>query len=154
MLTSAAVVTAAVALAVAGFVVVRSFRNVRPEPLPPSLRTVPPDTALVAFRGSIQRKVTNLATRCASRRKQFGSVMTPLEDSLSRECDSAIALVRARIAALDTVARGNRKIAADSVKAQYERAKLKVRVFTRTGRGNDTLAGDSLDKEIQKLIGE
>lgn len=153
-LTWVGVVVAAAALAVAGFVVVRSLRDVKPEPLPPSLKTAPPDTNLVVFRAGIRRKVMNLAVRCESNRKQLGSRMTPAEDSLSRECDSAIASVRARIAALDTVSRENRKAAADSVKAHYESAKLKVRVFTRAGLGSDTINEDSLNTEIRKLISE
>ena len=153
-LTSVGVVLAAAALIVAGFLVVRSFRDVKPEPLPPSLKTAPPDTALVAFRGSIRRKVRNLSTRCESRRKLFGSRLTPVQDSLSRECDSAIALVLGRIAALDTVRRENRKTAADSVRAGYERAKLKVRIFARTALDSDTINEDSLNREVKKLISE
>jgi hypothetical protein len=145
---------AALALAIAGFVVVRSFRQVVPETLPPSLRPVPPDTALVAFRASIRRKVMNLSDRVESRRKQFGNRMTPAQDSLSRECDSAIALVRSRIAALGTVSREQRKTMADSVKAEYERAKLKVRAFTRSASQSDLIDEDSLDREIKKLISE
>jgi len=153
-LVAVGTVLAAAALAIALFVVVRSFRNVKPEPLPPSLKTAPPDTNLVALRAGIRRKVRNLAARCESRRRQLGNGMTPLEDSLGRECDSAIASVRDRIAALDTVRRENRKAAADSVRAEYERAKLKVRTFTRTGLRSDTIPEDSLDKEVRKLISE
>jgi hypothetical protein len=153
-LTSVGVILAAAALAVAGFVVVRSLRNVRPEPLPPSLRTAPPDSVFFAFRSGMRRKAMGLSVRCQSERRRLGNRMTRLEDSLSRECDSAIASVRRRIAVLDTVAKENRKVATDSVKAEYERAKLKVRVFTRTGLGSDTISEDSLDREIKKLISE
>jgi len=148
------VVLAAAALAVALFVVARSLRKVKPEPLPPALRTAPPDTALVIFRANTRRKVRNLSARCESKRKQFGNRMTPAQDSMGRECDSAIASVLGRIAALDTVKRENRKAASDSVRAEYERAKLKVRVFTRSGRRSDMIDGDSLDEEIKKLISE
>ena len=142
------------ALAIAGFVVVRNFSKVVPETLPPALRPVPPDTALAAFRASIRRKVMNLSDRVASRRKQFGDRMTPVQDSLGRECDSAIALVRSRIAELDTASREQRKAMADSAKAEYERAKLKVRAFTRSASQSDLIDEDSLDREIKKLISE
>jgi len=148
------IVLAAAALAVALFVVARSIRKVKPEPLPPALRTAPPDTALVVFRAGMRRKVLNLSDRCESRRKRFGGRMTPGQDSLSRECDSTIASVLARIAALDTVERENRKAASDSVKAEYGRAKLKVRAFTRSGLRSDMIDEDSLDQEIKKLISE
>jgi hypothetical protein len=153
-LISYGVVLAAATLVIALFVVVRNFRNVKPEPLPPALKTIPPDTALVAFRAGIRRKVMNLSARCRSKRKQLGKGMTPLEDSLSRECDSAIAFVLDRIAALDTVRRENRKTAADSVKSEYERAKLSVRVFVRTAMDRDTISEDSLNREINRLISE
>jgi hypothetical protein len=153
-LTSVGVVLAAAALAVALFIVVMSFHNVKPEPLPPSLRTAPSDTALLAFRASMRRKVMNLSVRCESKRRQFGSRMTPTQDSLSRECDSATASVLARIAAFDTVGRAGRKATEDSVRAEYNRAKLKVRDFTRSGRSSDMIDDDSLDEEIKKLISE
>ncbi len=148
------IVLVTAALVVAGFLVVGSFRSVKPEPLPPSLKTAPPDTGLVVFRANIRLKVRNLAVRCEAKRKQFGNRMTPRMDSLSRECDSAIASVLGRIAALDTVSKANRKAAADSVRAEYDRAKLKVRVFTRSGRRSDLIDEDSLDAEIKKLISE
>jgi len=147
-------VLAAAALAVALLVVATSLRKVKPEPLPPALKTAPPDTALAVFRANTRRKVRNLSARCESKRKQMGSRMTSVQDSVGRECDSAIASVLGRIAALDTVSRENRRAAADSVKAEYERAKLKVRVFTRTGRRSDLIDEDSLDLEIKKLISE
>jgi hypothetical protein len=153
-LTSVGVVLAAAALAVAGFVVVRSLRNVRPEPLPPSLRTAPPDSVFFAFRSGMRRKATGLAARCQSERRRLGNGMTPSRGSLGRECDSAITAVRLRIAVLDTIAKANRKTATDSVKAEYERAKLKVRAFTHTVPGSDTIAEDSLNREIKKLISE
>jgi len=143
---------AAVILAVALFVVIRSLRSVEPVALPPALKTAPPDTSLVSFRASIRRRVRTLSTRCASKRKQLGEGMAPEQDSMSRECDSAIAAVLARVAALDTVKRENRKAAADSVKAEYERAKLKVRVFTRSGLRQDQIDEDSLDRELRKFI--
>ena len=150
----AGVVLVAAALVVAGFLVVRSFRSVKPEPLPPSLKTAPPDTGLVVFRASMRRKVMNLAARCEAKRKQLGNGVTPRIDSLSRGCDSAISSVLGRIAAVDTVRRENQKIAADSIRAVYERAKLKVRVFARTVIDADTINEDSLDREIKKLISE
>ena len=148
------IVLVAAALIVAGFLVVRSFRSVKPEPLPPSLKTAPPDTGLVVFRANIRLKVRNLAVRCEAKRTQLGNRMTPRMDSLSRGCDSAIVSVLGRIAALDTVSKANRKAAADSVRADYNRAKLKVRVFTRSGRRSDLIDEDSLDAEIKKLISE
>jgi hypothetical protein len=147
-------VLAVAALVVAGLVVVRSLRSVRPEPLPPSLKTASPDSVFLAFRAGMRRKAMALSARCQSERRRLGNGMTRLEDSLSRECDSSIVSVRRRIAVLDTVAKENRKAATDSVKAEYERAKLKVRVFTRTGPGSDTINEDSLDREIKKLISE
>ncbi len=148
------IVLAAAALAVALIIVATSLRKVKPEPLPPALITAPPDTALVVFRASMRRKVINLSARCESKRKRFGDRITPVQDSLGRECDSAIASVLARIAVLDTVRRENRKVASDSVKAEYERAKLKVRTFTRSGLQSDMIDEDSLDEEIKKLISE
>jgi hypothetical protein len=153
-LTSVGVVLAAAALAVAGFVVVRSFRDVKPEPLPPSLRTAPPDSVFFAFRTSMRRKAMGLSARCQSERRRLGDGMTPSQESLGRECDSAISMVRLRITVVDTVAKGNRKAATDSVKAEYERAKLKVRAFTHTVLSSDTIAEDSLNREIKKLISE
>jgi hypothetical protein len=143
-----------VALGIALFVVVRSLRKVEPEPLPPALKTTPPDTGLVVFRANMRRRVRNLAARCESRRREFGEVMTPAQDSMSRECDSGLALVRGRIAALDTVSRENRKTAVDSVRAAYERAKLEVRAFTRSGRPSDLIDEDSLNQEIKRLVSE
>jgi hypothetical protein len=153
-LSPVAVVLVVAALLVAGFLVVRSFRSVKPEPLPPSLKTAPPDTGLFVFRANIRLKARNLAARCEAKRKQIGNRMTPPMDSLSRECDSAISTVLGRVAALDTVRRENRKISADSIKAAYERAKLKVRVFARTVIDADTINEDSLDRELKKLISE
>jgi hypothetical protein len=148
------IVLAAAAVAAALFVVATSIRKVKPEPLPPALQTAPPDTALVVFRASMRRKVMNLSARCESKRKRFDGRMTPGQDSLGRECDSAIASVLVRIAAFDTVKRENRNAASDSVKAEYERAKLKVRTFTRSGLRGDTIDEDSLDEEIKRLISE
>ncbi len=139
-------------LAVALFVVASTLRRVEPAKLPPSLKQAPPDTALVNFRASIRRKLRALSTRCASKRKDLGRSMTPSQDSLGRECDSAIAAVLVRVAALDTVKRQHRQEAADSVKAVYERAKLKVRVFTRSGLRHDLLDEDSLDTELRRFI--
>jgi hypothetical protein len=148
------VTLAALALAAALFVVARSLRRVRPEPLPPSLKTAPPDTGLVFFRANVRRKTLNLSARCEYKRKQLAGKMTPAQDSLSRECDSAIAVVLSRIAAFDTVSRSNRKAGADSVRAAYDRAKIAVRVFTRSGLQSDLVSEDSLNQEIKKLISE
>ena len=150
----AGIALAAVALLIALLVVVRSVRRVEPEPLPLSLKTAPPDTGLVVFRANMRRRVRNLSARCEARRRQFGRLMTPAQDSMNRECDSGIEFVLGRIAGLDTVSRENRKAAADSVEAAYERAKLKVRVFTRSGRQSDFVDEDSLEQEIKKLISE
>lgn len=144
----------AAALAVALFVVATSLGKVKPEPLPPSLIMAPPDTGLVVFRASMRRKVMNLSARCESKRKRLGDRITPGQDSLGRGCDSAIASALARIAVLDTIARENRKAVSDSVKAEYERAKLQVRIFTRSGLQSDMIDEDSLNQEIKKLISE
>jgi hypothetical protein len=148
------IVLASAALVVAVFVVATSLGKVKPEPLPPALTPAPPDTALVVFRASMRRKIVNLSDRCESKRKRFGDRITPGQDSLGRECDSAIASVLVRLAELDTAKRENRKSASDSVKAGYERAKLMVRAFTRSGLPNDVIDEDSLDEEIKKLISE
>ena len=148
------IVLAAAAVAVALFVVATTLRKVKPEPLPRSLQTAPPDTALVVFRASSRRKARYLSARIESKRRQMGSRMTPAQDSVGRECDSAIASVLGRIAMLDTVSRENRRAVADSVKAGYDRAKLRVRVFTRMGRRSDSIDEDSLDLEIKRLISE
>jgi hypothetical protein len=153
-LTSVGVVLAAAALVVAGFLVVTNFRRVKPESLPPSLRITPPDTGLVVFRASMRRKVSNLSARCEAKRKQLGNRTSSLSDSLSRECDSSISSVLGRIAALDTIRRENRKAAADSIRAGYERARITVRAFARTVLDSDTLDEDSLDRELKKLISE
>ena len=147
-------VLAVATLAVALIVVAWSLRRVEPATLPPALKTAPPDTALVVFRASMRRKVRTLSKRCASKRKEFGAAMTPEQDLMGRECDSAIAGALARIAALDTVKRADRKAAADSVKAEYERARLKVRVFTRSGQQGGEIDEDSLDEELRKFISE
>ncbi len=151
---TAGIVLAAAAVAVALFVVAISLRKVNPEPLPPALQTAPPDTALVVFRASMRRKVANLSARCESKRKRLGGRMTAAQDSLGRGCDSVIASVLARVAVLDTIARENRKAVSDSVKAEYGRAKLQVRTFTRSGLRSDMIDEDSLDQEIKKLISE
>jgi hypothetical protein len=145
-------VLAVAVLAMALFVVVRSLRNVEPATLPPALKKAPPDTALTGFRASIRRRVRILSARCASKRKGLGEEMTAEQDSMSQECDSAIAAILARVAALDTVKREHRKEAADSVKAEYERAKLNVRTFTRSGSRRDRIDEDSLDAELEKFI--
>ncbi len=148
------VVLAALALAAALFVVARNLRKVKPEPLPPSLVKAPPDTGLVAFRASTRRKTRNLSARCESKRKQLAGRMTPAQDSQSRACDSAIVEVLSRVAALDTVSRANRRAGADSLRAAYDRAKLVVRVFTRSATQSDLIDDDSLDLEIRKFLGE
>jgi hypothetical protein len=153
-LTSVGVVLAVAALAVALFVVVRSFRNVKPEPLPPSLKTAPPDTALVIFRASYRKKTLNLAARCRLTRERLQHNLTPSQDSLGRECDSAIAVLLADVTALDSVRRENRKAAADSFRAEYGRAKAKVNAFTRSSLGAGQVSEDSLNKELKKLISE
>jgi hypothetical protein len=148
------VLLAALALAAALFVVASSFRKVRPEPLPSALKTAPPDTGLVVFRANIRRKTSNLSARCEAKRKQLAGRMTPAQDSLSRKCDSAIADLLSRIAALDTISRANRKVGADSVRVAYDRARLAVRVFTRSGRQSGLVDQDSLEMEVKKLISE
>ena len=153
-LTSVGVVLAVAALTIALFVVVRSFRNVKPEPLPPSLKTAPPDTALVLFRASYRKKTINLATRCRLTRERLQHNLTPSQDSLSRECDSAVAVLLADVTALDSVSRENRKAAAESFRAEYARAKSKVNAFTRSSLGAGQVSEDSLNKELRKLISE
>jgi hypothetical protein len=147
-------VLAGLALAAALFVVAENLRKVKPEPLPPALKTAPPDTGLVAFRAGIRRKTRNLSARCDSKRRQLAGRMTPAQDSLNRRCDSAIAEVLRRVADLDTLGRANRRAGADSARAAYDRAKLAVRVFTRSGRRSDLVDDDSLDLEIRKFTGE
>jgi len=153
-LTSVGVLLAVVALAVALFVVVRSFRSVKPEPLPPSLKTAPPDTALVLFRASFRKKTLNLAARCRLTRERLHNELTPSQDSLERECDSAIAVLLADVTALDSVKRENRKAAADALRAEYARAKAMVNAFTRSSLGAGRVSEDSLNKELEKLISE
>jgi len=147
-------VLAAVALAAALYVVVKSLRRVETGPVPVALQTAPPDTGLVMFRASLRRKVRTLDIRCKTKRKQFKDGLTPRQDSLSGECDSAIALVFAHIAAFDSVKREDRKAAVDSLKAEYERAKAEVNVFSRSGLNAGEVSNDSLDLELKKLISE
>jgi len=141
------------ALAAAVYVVTRSLRRVEPEPVPVALQTAPPDTGFVLFRAGLRRKVGTLETRCRTKRKQLASELSSLQDSLSRECDSAVALVRAHVAAFDSVKRSDRKAAADSLKAEYERAKARVNAFTRSGQRGE-VSEDSLDRELKRLISE
>jgi hypothetical protein len=145
---------AAATLLVAFLVVARSLRKVVPEPLPSGLKTAPPDTAFAVFRASTRHKVNALSIRCREKRQQLGDSMTSSQDSMSRECDSAIASLLYHIAAFDTVSRGGRKAAAESLTAEYGRAKLKVRVFTRSGLGGNEVSEDSLDQELRTLISE
>jgi hypothetical protein len=147
-------VLAAVAMVAALYVVARSLRLVKPEPIPAALRTAPPDTGLVNFRASMRRKARTLQVRCRTTRKQFRDGLTPHQDSLSRDCDSAIALFLTHVAALDSVKREGRKAAADSLKAEYVRVKARVNVFTRSGRRSGEISDDSLDQELKKLISE
>jgi len=147
-------VLAAATLVVALLVVARSLRKVVPEPLPPGLKTAPPDTALVIFRASTRRKVNALSIRCRFKRGQLGDSMTSSQDSMSRECNTAIASLLHHIVAFDTVSREGRKVAAESLTAEYDRAKLKVRDFTRSGLGGSEVSEDSLDQELRTLISE
>lgn len=142
---------AVVAFVVALFVVVKCLRKVQPEQLPPALRQAPPDTAYVLFRASTRSKVSTLSIRCRLKRKDLGHAMTPAQDSMGRECDSAIAAALGRIAAFDTVSRDGRKVAAESITAAYDRAKLVVRYFTRSGLGGNEISDDSLDRELKRL---
>ena len=147
-------VLAAAALFAALYVVVRSLRRVNPEPLPVALKTAPPDTGFVLFRANLRRKARTLEIRCRTTRKQRKDEMSPQQDSLGRECDSTIALFRSHIAAFDSVKREDRKAAADSLKAEYARAKAEVNAFTRFDRGAGSVSEDSLDLELKKLISE
>lgn len=147
-------VLAVLALAAALYIILKSLRRVTPEPIPVALQTAPPDTALVLFRASMGRKVRMLEIRCRVKRKQLAGGLNPEQDSLSRECDSAIVSIRTHITALDSVRRENRKAAADSVKAEYARVKEKVNAFTRSGMGGEEVSDDSLDRELKKLISE
>jgi hypothetical protein len=145
---------AAVALVAALYVVVKSLRRVKPEPVPVALRTAPPDTALVSFRANMRRKVRMLELRCKTKRKQLKDGLTPQQDSLSGECDSAIALILTHVAAFDSVKREDRKAAVDSLKADYARARARVNVFMRSGRSVGEVSDDSLDEELKKLMSE
>jgi hypothetical protein len=147
-------VLAAVALAAALYVVVKSLRRVRTDPLPVALQTAPPDTGLVMFRANMRRKVRTLEIRCRTKRKQLKDGLTPRQDSLSRECDSAIALVLTHVAVLDSVRREGRKAAAESLRAEYARVRAKVNAFTRSRPGAGEVSDDSLDEELKKLISE
>jgi hypothetical protein len=147
-------VLAAVALFAALYVVVKSLRRVNPEPVPVALRNAPPDTGLVVCRASLRRKARTLEIRCRTTRKQLKDGMSPQQDSLGRECDSAIARFLDHIAAFDSVKREDRKAAADSLKAEYARAKAEVNAFTRFGRGTNEVSEDSLNQELKKLISE
>lgn len=145
---------AAVAIVVALLVVVRSLHRVQPEQLPSALKPEAPDTGFVIFRASTRHKVNALSVRCKLKRKALGDSITPAQDSMSRECDSAITAVLDRMAAFDTVSRGGRKVAADSITAIYNRAKLVVRAFTRSGPAGSDIRDDSLDRELNRLISE
>jgi hypothetical protein len=147
-------VLAVLALAAALYVIVKSLRRVTPESVPVALQNPPPDTGFVFFRASLRRKVRTLEMRCRTKRKQLEGGLSPRQDSLSRECDSAVAMVLAHIAAFDSVTRSDRKAASDSLKAEYERAKARVNAFTRSGLGGDGVSNDSLDRELKKLISE
>lgn len=144
----------ALALTAALYVVLKSLHRVETGPVPPALRAVPPDTGYVIFRASVRRKARVLSTRCRATRKRLQGKLTPEQDSLATECDSAIARVLARVAAFDSVERGARRQEADSIRRWYERAKLEVRAFTRSGSTKAELDDDSLDRELKKLLGD
>jgi len=158
VLTLAVVVVVLAALAGALYVVARNLRKVAliasSVDTTAVVRPIPPDTGLARFRTSIQTKARTLAARCRMARKRFGAKLTAVQDSLGRECDSAIAALLAHVAALDSVKREDRKSAADSIRSDYSRAKAKVNAFTRSGGGGALVSDDSLDEELKKLISE
>jgi len=145
------VLVTVLAVAAALFVVAKSLRKVQPAQLPPALKQAPPDTGYVFFRASIRSKVNTLAIRCRMKREELRDTLTPAQDSMSRACDVSIAAALSRIAAFDTVSRGGRKVAAESIKAAYDNAKLVVRSFTHSGLGSNDVSDDSLDRELQRL---
>jgi hypothetical protein len=147
-------VVMAAAAAAALYIVVKSLRNVDPGPLPESLKTAPPDTALVNFRASMARKTRALATRCRLTRKRWQGKLTPEQDSLGRDCDIAIEALRSHVEALKLVKREDRKSASDSLRAEYSRAKASVNKFTRSVLKVGDVPDDSLDAELKKLMGE
>jgi hypothetical protein len=147
-------VLAALALVAALYVVVRSLRRVKTEPLPVALRPAPPDTALVMFRANMRRKLRTQAMRCKTRRWQLRAGLTPQQESLGSECDSAIALILRHVAALDSVKREGQKAAAASLRAEYARLREKMTAFTHSPPGAGEESDDSLDLELKKLISE
>jgi len=157
VLTAAVLVVAVAALAGALYVVARNLKKVSVVPASVDTlaipRPLPPDTAFVVFRAGMRRKVRTLEIRCRLARKQLKDGLTPQQDSLSRECDSALALILAHVAAFDSVKREGRKAAAADLKAEYARARAKVNVFARSGRHVGEVSDDSLDMELKKLIG-
>ena len=147
-------VLAALALAAALYVVVKRLRRVQTGPVPVALRTAPPDTGLVNFRAGLRGKAHTLKVRCRMTRQRLQNKLTPSQDSLGRECDSAIAGLLAHVTALDSMKREERKAAADGLRAEYESVKVKVNVFTRSGLGGNEVSDDSLNAELKKLISE
>ena len=147
-------VLAVAALVAALLVVVRSLHRVQPGDVPASLRPETPDTGFTIFRARMRRQANGLATHCRLKRRQLGNNITPAQDSLGRECDSASTEILRQIAAFDTVRPAGRKKAADSITAMYDRARLKLRAFIHSGLPGDTISEDSLDKELRGLISQ
>ncbi len=158
-------VTALVALvigvaAVAGalYVVAKNVKKV--SHIPASVDTtgivtpLPPDTGFVRVQANFRGKAHTLTVRCRMTRTRLQGRLTPSQDSLGRECDSVIVRFLAHVAAFDSVKREDRKAVADSLKAEYLRARAKVNVFTRSGLGAGEVSDDSLDAELKKLISE
>jgi hypothetical protein len=158
VLTVVTLVIGVVAVVGALYVVAKNLKRVSLIPASADttgiLKPMPPDTGLVGLRATFRGKAHTLAVRCRMTRRRLQDKLTPPQDSLSRECDSAIAALLAHVAALDSVKREDRKAAVDSLKAEYERAKAEVNVFSRSGLNTGEVSDDSLDAELKKLISE
>jgi hypothetical protein len=158
-------VTAVVALvigvaAVAGALYVVA-KNVKKVSLVPTsvdttaiIKPIQPDTGFVRVSANFRGKAHTLKVRCRMTRTRLKGKLTPSQDSLGRECDSAIALLLTHVAAFDSLKREDRRAAAGNLKAEYVRARAKVNVFTRSGLGAGDVSDDSLDAELKKLISE
>lgn len=149
------IVTVAAALVGAVFVVVRSARRVRLEPPPVSLRQTPRDSLLLSSCRGMQRRIQQTERRIGRHRQQAGN-LTPAQDALARQSDSAVAAVRRHLARFDSLDGYElRRALMDSIKREYDSLRLIVKLLGRAvGSPEDSVDVDSLDAEVKRLVSE
>jgi hypothetical protein len=146
------VVAAAVAGAV--FVVLKNARKVSTGPVPEALQPVRADTGFAAFRAGLWRKVKVLDRRCKGKEQLLQGKLTPVEDSLLSLSRAGIKSLFVGLARLDSVPGPGRKVAQDSLRAEYELVKSNVNAFARSGKVGPDISDDSLDAEVRRLVGK